>query len=147
MAANEDRGECEIQFSKDNVVTLRFRYAETTLLGERLGCDPLIYLGRGGSIEAFLTHAIIAGTSQIRRQDRVTPGKIALWFDHADPEFSREDAQKRVLYAVARGKGGGESEKMLAQLDEIFAVDDPKKNESASGNAKSKRSEAAPSTM
>jgi hypothetical protein len=138
--ANEDRGEIEIEFNPSTQVLMRFRAAESALLDDLLGAAPLVFLGRGGGTEKFLINAFIAGTSQTRRKDRVSPGQAAAWLDEADPSFNREDCKRDVLYALARGKGGDEAKRMCDVLDEIYRPgpkedDDKKKAGSASAAA------------
>lgn len=117
MAANADRGEIDVHLG-GQTRTLRFRAAEAMILEDRLGSDPLAYLGRGGGQTKFLIDAVFSGLSGDKGL-KLTPLKVADWLDHA-AELDREQFQRDILYALARGRSKAEAEKMVKALDEAF---------------------------
>jgi hypothetical protein len=119
MAANADRGELDVHLG-EQTRTLRFRAQESMVLEDRLGSDPLAYLARGGGQTKFLIDAVLSGLSYDRGL-KLTPGKVAQWLDDAE-HLDREQFQKDVLYAVARGKSKAEADKMVRALDEAFGT-------------------------
>lgn len=117
--ANAERGELEVHLGGQSRV-LRFRSAEAMLLEDRLGADPLAFIGRGGGQTKFLIDAIIAGLSG-DKDNRATPQKVCAWLDDA-ADLNREHLQRDVLYALARGRSKLEAEKMTKALDEVFGT-------------------------
>lgn len=119
MVANADRGEIDVHLG-EQTRTLRFRAVESMLLEDRLGCDPLTFLARGGGQTKFLVDATLAGLSADRGL-KLTPTKVAGWLDDA-ADLDREQFQRSILYAIARGKSKLEAEKMVKALDEAFGT-------------------------
>lgn len=112
--------------------TLRFKSAEVIVLEDRLGCDVLTYLARGGGTTKFCADAVIAGLSGSRTaRKELTPATVATWLDSAD--WDREEFQKDVLYAIARGKPGEEGMRMAKVLDEVFADLDRERAQAGQG--------------
>lgn len=116
--ANVDRGEVELRLGGQSR-TLRFRAAQCMVLEERLAMDPLAFIARGGGQTKFLIEAIFSGLSH-EKSSKITPTKVATWLDDAEDGFDRTDAQKAILYAIARGKPGEEGANMVKALDEAF---------------------------
>lgn len=129
MAANPDRGEIDIRLG-GQTRTLRFRTPEVMLLQKRLECDVLAYLARSGGIENFLVEAIFCGLSRDKKA-KVNPMRVAAWLDddHQAPsidgkEVTRQEMQKEILYAIARGKPRDEASEFVSVLDEAFSDED-----------------------
>lgn len=126
MAASPNRGELDVRLGGIHR-TLRFRTAETMLLQKRLECDVLAYLARGGGTENFLVEAIFCGLSRDKKA-KINPMRVASWLDDEDKppqvdgvNVTREELQKEVLYAIARGKPKEEAEDFVRVLDEIYS--------------------------
>lgn len=123
MAANADRGEIEIHLGGQTRL-LRFRSTETQLLEERLAKDVLAYIASGGGQTKFLAESVFCGLSGTAKADKHTPNQVRRWLDDED-DLDREDLQKRILYAIARGKNAAEAKRMVGVLDSVFSsVDD-----------------------
>lgn len=120
MAANTDRGEIDVRIG-GQTRTLRFRAPEVALLEEKLDSDPLTFLGNGRGQVRFLIAAIWAGLSRIDKAGKHTPPVIAGWLDDDKEPVNREELQKEILYAIARGKPGDEAKEMVRQLDLAFS--------------------------
>jgi hypothetical protein len=121
--ANKDRGEIALRIG-GQTRTLRFRTAEMMLLEDRLGMDPIGWLGAQKGSTKFLVEAIFCGLSKTEK--KLTPLRVATWLDDDEPiaidgrEVNREELVKEILYSIARGKPREEAVEMVRILDEAF---------------------------
>lgn len=120
MAANIDRGEIDVRIG-GQTRTLTFRTAQVMLLEDRLECDVLAYLGRGGGNTKFLVESIFAGLSKTEK--KLTPNRVATWLDDAE-DLNRNELTKQILFAIARGKPGEEGREMVKVLSEAFGEEE-----------------------
>lgn len=115
---NPDRAEFSVHIG-DQTRLLTFRSGQAMALEERLGMDPLAFVGGQKGQTKFIVEAFLVGLPK-SKDEVYSPGKIHKWLD-ASADFDREAFVRCVLYAIARGKPGEDGKKMALALDEAFA--------------------------
>ncbi len=119
ISTSTDRPEVTIHLGNQSRL-LRFGAQQTAVFEEMLGKDPLSYIAAAGGPTKFCADAIMAGLSYDRAtRKEMTPTTVYRWLDDAK-DLDREEFQKAVLYAIARGKTGAEAVRWVKVLDEVF---------------------------
>lgn len=104
----------------DQTRTLEFYSRNTIMLEDRLGKDPLAFIAGGGGQTKFLQEAIFCGLARDVRRLQLAPSTVSSWLDAAADDFDMDDAQREILYAIARGRPKKDGLKMAQLLDRIY---------------------------